>query len=1045
MISWIKKRIFGSRNAREVKKLLPLVEAINAKEKEYQSLTDEQLKAKTLEFKERLKNGQTLDDLQVEAFAVVKNTCRRLCGQKWKVCGIEIEWKIIPYDVQIIGGLALNQGKIAEMATGEGKTLVATFPLYLNALSGENVQLVTVNEYLAQRDSEWMGKIFEYLGLTVGYITNAMHPQEKKEIYQRDIVYGTASEFGFDYLRDNGMAMSPEYMVQRSYFYCIIDEVDSILIDEARTPLIISGQVDVSTHKYDKLKPRVSQLVRQQTELCANLIGEAEKLLKEDIKSEKGAELLYKVGIGTPKNRRFLKLMEDAKFKRVYEWADTMLNTDMRKEALQVLKEDLFYVIDEKNHQVIMTEKGRDVISYKDDPEEFAVPDLVSFYQELEDRKDISDQEKTKIRENFQRGYEEKMEKIHNVSQLLKAYSLFEKDVEYVVQDNKVLIVDEFTGRLQPGRRFSDGLHQALEAKENVQIEKETQTLATITIQNYFRLYKKLSGMTGTAETEADEFYQIYKMEVLVIPTNVPCVRRDMDDIIYKTKREKFNAIIDDVVEKHLQGRPVLLGTVAVDTSEVLSRLLKRRNIPHNVLNAKQHKKEAEVVAEAGQAGKVTIATNMAGRGTDIKLSPGVNSIWSVSRRSFLELTEKHEELWKDLAERGYINEHGVVQDKFKNMKSDAEFELAPSFKGVRSKVLKIMHHCLKGGLHIIGSERHESRRIDRQLRGRAGRQGDNGSSFFFISLEDDLMRLFGSDRIVGVMEKLGMEEGQELQSPILNRAIERAQKRVEERNFSIRKHTLEFDDVMNKQRAIVYENRKTILTAPSLKEFILERIDDLIDGYIEDTVDRKNPDVETIIAWYKNNWPMVASMDLGKLKEIHNVDEIKELLIKMMHTLYDQKEKYEGEVNLRRMERYVCLEVTDRLWKEHLRIMDDVRESSYLMAYGQREPLQEYKRSAFEAFSEFMQDVDKGIATEIFRLTSIVPHEVQGSFGNDLNFLHEILENYSSKKPQEVATNQADQGSIPKAPYIKTTEDVGRNEPCPCGSGKKYKKCCGR
>ena len=976
LLKWIKKRLIGSRNNREIKKIKPYVELINLKEIEYQSLTDDQLKAKTQEFKDRLKSGETLDDLLVEAFAAVKNTCRRLCGQKWNVCGYELEWKIIPYDVQLIGGIALHQGKIAEMATGEGKTLVATFPLYLNALSGENVQLVTVNEYLAQRDSEWMGKIYEYLGLSVGYITNAMSFQDKKAQYAKDILFGTASEFGFDYLRDNGMAMSPEQQVQRSHFYCIIDEVDSILIDEARTPLIISGQVDVSTQKYDKLKPRVAQLVKQQIELCSNYLSEAEKFLKEDIKSDKGAELLYKVGIGTPKNKRYLKLMEDAKYKRVFERADGILNTDFRKEALQVVKEDLYFFIDEKNHQVTMTEKGRDLISYKEDSNEFVVPDLVTFYQELEDRTDLTDVEKNKKREDFQRVYEDKMEKIHNIAQLLKGYSLFEKDVEYVVQDNKVIIVDEFTGRLQPGRRFSDGLHQALEAKENVKIEKETQTLATITIQNYFRLYKKLSGMTGTAETEADEFYQIYKMEVLVIPTNKPCVRNDMNDIIYKTKREKYNAIINDIEIKNKEGRPVLVGTVNVEVSEVLSRLLKRRGIPHNVLNAKQHQKEAEVVAEAGLSGKVTIATNMAGRGTDIKLGAGIND---------------------------------------------------------------------NGGLHIIGSERHESRRIDRQLRGRAGRQGDKGSSVFFISLEDDLMRLFGSDRIINVMEKLGMEEGQELESPILNRAIERAQKRVEERNFSIRKHTLEFDDVMNKQRLIVYDNRHMFLHIASLKDYILERIDNVIDMHFNALADTKQADLESEIEWFRGIWPMTPLIDKEKIKNVSHPKEVASMFKEIMHKLYEQKEKFEGELNLRRMERYVCLEVMDRLWKEHLRLMDDVRESSYLMAYGQRDPLQEYKRSAFAAFEDLMEDIDKEIATEIFRLTSVMPHEMtQTEPGKDVNFLHEILETYASKSPSEILTNQGEDSSRVKTPFVKTEKEIGRNEPCPCGSGKKYKKCCG-
>ncbi|MBN2143274.1 MAG: preprotein translocase subunit SecA [Candidatus Aureabacteria bacterium] len=978
MFKWLQKKILGSRNERVIKKLRPVVVRINEIEQQYQSLTDEQLKAKTVEFKERLKQGQTIEDIKVEAFAVVKNTCRRLCGQTWKVCGIEQTWNMVPFDVQLIGGLVLHSGKIAEMATGEGKTLVATLPLYLNALSGENVQLVTVNEYLAQRDSEWMGRIFEFLGLTVGYIKNEMYPEEKKEKYACDILYGTASEFGFDYLRDNGMATSPRYQVQRGHFYCIIDEVDSILIDEARTPLIISGAVESSSsHKYDRLKPRIADLVKKQSALCAEYVSEAEKVLKDDIGNEKGAELLYKVGIGFPKNKRFIKLMENARYKRVYEDTHTFMNTDLKKEENQIVKEDLFYVIDERSNQVNLTEKGRDTISRTEDPDEFVVPDLIQFYQSLDEDPDLPEEEKKRKKDKFQREYEERMEKIHNVSQLLKAFSLFEKDVEYVVQENKVIIVDEYTGRLQPGRRFSDGLHQALEAKEGVTIEKETQTLATITIQNYFRMYKKLAGMTGTAETEADEFYQIYKMEVVVIPTNVACVRKDRNDIIYKTKREKYNAIIDEVETCFEKGQPVLLGTVNVDTSEVLSRLMSRRKIPHNVLNAKQHQKEAEIVAMAGQKGKVTIATNMAGRGTDIKLGQGMNEL---------------------------------------------------------------------GGLHVIGSERHESRRIDRQLRGRSGRQGDNGASVFYIALEDDLMRLFGSDRIVKVMEKLGMEEGQELESPFLNKAIERAQKKVEERNFSIRKHTLEFDDVMNKQREILYENRNHILNDPSLKDFVLDKIGATIENRVTELLE-EIPDEERekiVLNWFTSTWPMIPpppSLE-GRTKP----EQIIPYLQGILNDIYNRKEKFEGEENLRQLEKFVCLETVDRLWREHLRDIDDIREGCYLMAYGQKDPLQEYKKAAFSAFSELMARIDNQISTDVFRMTTVSPESEKNPVAH-LNFLHEILESYtqSEKSPQQMATKSTQEG-VRRTPYVKPAEkSVGRNDPCPCNSGLKYKKCCGK
>ncbi len=985
IFNWIRKKIIGSKNTREVRKLWPVAHEIIAKEQEYQSLTDEQLRAKTQEFKERIKNGETLDDEKVEAFAAVKNACRRLCGKKWLVCGIEQEWQMIPFDVQIIGGLCLHSGRIAEMATGEGKTLVSTFALYLNALSGENVQLVTVNEYLAQRDSEWVGKVFEFLGLTVGYIKSMISHEDKKAAYGKDITYGTASEFGFDYLRDNGMALSMEYRVQRSHFYCIIDEVDSILIDEARTPLIISGAVEHSTQNqnYDKLKGRVAELVKKQITLCAEFVANGEKKLQHDIEDQEGALYLYRVGIGAPKNKRFLKLMEETQYKRIYEKTHTLMSSDLRREENQAIKEDLYFVIDEKSNQVNLTEKGRDSLSYKDDPDEFVVLDYVLFYQQLQENAEFSDEEKKQKEEAFQKSYQDKMEKIHTLSQLLKAYSLFEKDVEYVVQDNKVMIVDEFTGRLQPGRRFSDGLHQALEAKEGVKIEKETQTLATITIQNYFRLYKKLAGMTGTAETEADEFYQIYKMEVLVIPTNKPTQRADANDVIYKTKREKYNAMIDDIEQKYKAGQPVLVGTVNVEISEVLSRLIARRKIPHNVLNAKQHQREAEIVAEAGQKGRVTIATNMAGRGTDIKLGEGVTEL---------------------------------------------------------------------GGLHIIGSERHESRRIDRQLRGRAGRQGDPGSSVFYIALEDDLMRLFGSDRIVKVMEKLGMEEGQDLQSPLLNRAIERAQKKVEERNFSIRKHTLEFDDVMNKQRTVFYENRNRILATESLRDYVFEHVNAVVERGIAPFFDVEDEERDgKIQAWVKGKWPTLLLKDF----EDRKLDETLEVIEQQMREFYDQKEVTFGAEQVRHWERFVCLDVIDRLWKDHLRNMDDLRESAYLVAYGQRDPLQEYKKGSFVIFSDFMDLVDEEITTEVFKFplfqlqqqVEAVEHKKEAASkaaASSMQFMHEIIESYSGKNPAEIVTNAPEGESVP-VPYVKPENEVGRNDPCPCGSGKKFKKCCGR
>ncbi|MFA6294070.1 MAG: DEAD/DEAH box helicase, partial [Victivallales bacterium] len=678
MISNILKLIFGSKSDRDMKKYMPQVAKINEIEKTFQNLSEEQIKAKTQEFRDRLAKGETLDDILPEAFALVKNTCRRLCGQNVNVCGQELKWDMIPYDVQLMGGIALHKGTITEMATGEGKTLVATLPLYLNALVGKNCQLVTVNDYLAKRDSEWMGAIYKYLGLSVGCLQNSMTPSDRRDQYGCDITYGTNSEFGFDYLRDMGMAMNKDQVVQRNHYYAIIDEVDSILIDEARTPLIISGPVAVSTHQFDVLKPGVDELFKKQSFLCSRLIAEAREELKktEEGSAEEEAALikLVQVKFGMPQHRQLMHVLEDVSILRKIEKLESFVKSDQNRGLLQQVQSELFFVIDEKGHESDLTEKGRTAIS-PDNPDMFVLPDLLATIHDIDADATLDEAGKINKKQEFQEDFAKRSEKIHNISQLIKAYCLFEKDVHYVVQENKVLIVDEHTGRLMPGRRFSEGLHQALEAKENVSIERETQTLATITIQNYFRMYEKLAGMTGTAETEANEFHQIYKLDVIVVPSNKPCIRKDSNDCIYKTKREKYKAIIDEVKECHEAGQPVLLGTVSVEVSEIISRMLKRDRIPHTVLNAKNHQFEAEIVARAGQRGSVTVATNMAGRGTDIKLGEGVSAL---------------------------------------------------------------------GGLHVIASERHDSRRIDRQLRGRCARQGDPGSSRFYISLEDNLMRLFG-------------------------------------------------------------------------------------------------------------------------------------------------------------------------------------------------------------------------------------------------------------------------------------------------------------
>ena len=811
--------LFGTKRARDVKRLRPIVRRINELDEQYKSLSDDELKAKTPEFKERVAKGESLDSILPEAFAVVKNACRRLLGSKLVVCGHEIEWDMVPFDVQLMGGIVLHQGKIAEMQTGEGKTLVAAAPLYLNALTGRNVQLVTVNDYLALRDSQWIGHLYKWLGLTVGCIQNTMHPLERREQYACDVTYGTNSEFGFDYLRDNGMAQDVREQVQRDHYFAIVDEVDSILIDEARTPLIISGPAEFSHNQYKDLQPKVEKLFRRQEKLVDERLGAAKKAIEAG-DQEAARRLLYQVYHGMPKNKEFMRMIEDPAIRRIHEDVESMMLTEMHKDEARMFREELFFVIDEKMRDASLTDRGCAELN-PSDPEMFVVPDIVSAMAEI-DREGLSREERDRRRVEVQRRFAERSERIQNVSQLLKAYCLYEKDTDYVVMDNKVLIVDEFTGRILPGRRWSDGLHQAVEAKEGVEIERETQTLATITIQNYFRLYEKLSGMTGTAETEAQEFNDIYRLDVVVIPTNRPIRRVDENDQMYRTQREKFAAIIADVTERHRRGQPVLIGTVAVETSETLSRLFREAGIPHNVLNAKNHAREAEIVALAGQAGAVTIATNMAGRGTDIKLGEGV--VWTP----------------KEL-----IHSQVALDDR------------PPG----ESRTLRALLQERPCGLHVIGSERHESRRIDRQLRGRCARQGDPGSSRFYVSLEDNLMRLFGSDRIAGIMTRLGMQEGEPIEHRWLNHSIESAQRRVEQRNFSIRKRTLEYDDVMNRQRSIVYDFRSDVLAKEDVHGLALDILHDLVITQAEELLaDAKTSQPEDYAEWVSRLFPVAVS-----------------------------------------------------------------------------------------------------------------------------------------------------------------------------------------
>ncbi len=1011
-MQWLLKKILGTKNERDIKRLRPLVARVNAIEQEYQGLTDAQLQAKTAEFKARLAKGQTLDDIMCEAFAAVKNACRRLCGSEIQVCGRALKWDMVPFDTQIVGGIVLHQGKIAEMATGEGKTLVATMPVYLNALTGENVHVVTVNDYLARRDSEWMGAVYRYLGLTVGCIQNDMHPEQRRAEYAKDITYGTNAEFGFDYLRDKGMAYRPEDQVQRGHFYAIIDEVDSILIDEARTPLIISGPAPYSTHQYHEVKPSVERLVRRQRDLCTRLVAEAKELVEKG--DDEGAMLkLYQIAHGMPKNKQYLHMLEDPSIRRLAEKVELQMLTDLRKEQARELREELYFTIDEKGNDANLTEKGCETLS-PNDPNAYVLPDLVSELAVLDGDATLTEEQKFARRQELQNHYADKSERIHAVDQLIRAYCIYEKDVEYVVQNNQVIIVDEFTGRLMPGRRWSDGLHQAVEAKEGVEIERETQTLATITIQNYFRMYKKLAGMTGTAETEADEFHEIYKLDVVVIPTNRPVRRVDHNDLIYKTQREKYNAIIEEISSCFQRRQPVLVGTISVETSELLSRMLRRLNIPHNVLNAKNHQREAEIVALAGQAGAVTIATNMAGRGTDIKLGEGVIYL-----------------------ERDLVLSRTRLDDRL------------PTGGTLRKMLLE--KPC---GLHVIGSERHESRRIDRQLRGRCARQGDPGSSRFYVSLEDDLMRLFGSDRISGIMEKLGIQEGEVLEHPWLNRSIETAQRRVEQQNFSIRKRTLEYDDVMNKQREIIYGFRSEVVAAEQVREHLFSIIEDVVHAKLEEAVaDKDEHALREFVVWANSTFPVGLKVeDLAEGAEA--AEENFKRVMERVRKAYELKARLENPAALNSMERFIILQAVDSQWQDYLRNMDTLRQGVGLRAYGQRDPLVEYKHEAYSMFSDLMERIKLEVAGKMFR--SATSPEAAWKFLAHLpqTYVHDEVTALGTPSaaarsvPAAVSGNEAAMAAAlnaPKpAPFRREDPKVGRNEPCPCGSGKKYKKCCG-
>lgn len=990
MLSFLLKGFSGRHYRKFLESARPIVARINELEKSYQSLTDEQLRAKTDEFRARIKAGESLDKILPEAFATVKNGARRMVGRKVVVCDHELTWDMVHFDVQLIGGIALHQGKISEMATGEGKTLVGTLPLYLNALTGRNSQLVTVNDYLARRDSEWMGHLYQFLGLTVGCIQQQMPSSERRDMYGRDITYGTASEFGFDYLRDNGMATRKEDQVQRDYWYCIVDEIDSILVDEARTPLIISGPAPIEREQpFTRVKPTVERLVADQLRLCNRFIGEAEELLKsgatQDAKQQ-AARRMLQVKVGHPKNKKLLRLQETPEWRKLLDKVETELSSDLQKEELYRLKEELFYSIDERQHQADLSELGRRRLR-PDNPDAFVLPDLATEYSEIDRDSSLAPEKKEEAKLASQQRYAEVSEEIHTISQLLRAYSLYERDVEYVVQDGKVLIVDENTGRVMPGRRWSDGLHQAVEAKENVTIERETRTYATITIQNYFRLYEKLAGMTGTAETEATEFNDIYRLAVQVIPTNRPCIRIDRNDSIFKTRRDKYGAVVKEIEEAHRRGQPVLVGTVSVDSSEVLSRMLKRTGIVHSVLNAKYHEQEAEIVTRAGQRGAVTIATNMAGRGTDIKLGQGVRDL---------------------------------------------------------------------GGLYVIGTERHESRRIDRQLRGRCSRQGDPGLTKFFLSLEDDLMRLFLQGNLASRLMEGSMKEGEELEHPWLNRSIESAQKKVEQQNYSQRKRLLQYDDVLNQQREVVYGIRNGAIHADRPKDIIMEQVEEEIATRLENSgVGEKGGATQTalegFLGWVNGTFPISL-----KAEELvgNDVTQLTKAVLEKVRSAYAVKESVEEPEALGAIERYIVINAIDHHWQEHLTEMEELRRSIGLRSYGQKDPLVEYKGEAFKYFEELMQNVRLQICTGLFRSASnlsafenmlaILSRNAKAVGPTNVPMASAQSASAQVASPVAEAPAEGEELQLPKVPVRRDAPKVGRNDPCPCGSGKKYKNCHG-
>ena len=998
MLGSVLSKFFGSKSDKDIKVIVPRVKEINAIYDTLSSLSDSELISQYQDLKKELKNliiskkeelissnedidliDETLNKLETDflnqnlpkVFAIVKDASRRLCGQEVTVMDQKIDWNMVHYDEQLIGGIVLHEGKVAEMKTGEGKTLVSTLPVVLNALTGRGVHVITVNDYLAERDSQWMGCIYKFLGLTVGCNLAQLNNIDRSAVYNCDITYGTNSTFGFDYLRDN-MTFRSEDQVQHQHVFAIIDEVDSVLIDESRTPLIISGQVDTpSNQQYDVWRNKIENLIKRQNSLVNQLIDEAESLLDSD-KKEAGLKLLV-ASKGAPRNKKLIKIMQQEGIKQLCFQIESEYIRDKRTAEID---DQLFFTIDERSNITDLCDKGRAELS-PENPEDFVIPDLGEIFHDVDNEK-IDSKEKMIKKEKAQLLHSERSDQIHTINQLLKAFSLFFKDEEYIVKDGKVQIVDEHTGRIMHGRRYSDGLHQALEAKERVVIEKETQTVATITIQNYFRMYEKLAGMTGTAMTEAPELMEIYKLDVVEIPTHRSVVRKDHDDLIYKTKREKYNACIDKIRDLSEIGQPVLVGTTSVEESETLSRLLRKSKIQHNVLNAKQHGSEAEIVARAGHKGAVTISTNMAGRGTDIKLGEGVDEL---------------------------------------------------------------------GGLFILGTGRHESRRIDLQLRGRAGRQGDPGESVFYLSLEDNLMRLFGSERIAKVMDRLGLKEGEVITHSMVSKSIERAQKKIESRNFSMRKNLIEYDDVMNSQRSVVYDRRNQALGGSDINE----EIDNILINYVELVMDENMPSSkkhEWNIENMKEDLINTLSIDISNfIKDISDKEGFKKIILDESKKILDFKEELSESGIFEQFKKFVVFRTIDQNWKEHLHSMDQLKEGINLRAYGQKNPLVEYKREGYEMFNNMILETDKETLKRIFR-SNIVRDENQqySSSTRNINLSHD-------KGPADLAsipnpTNAQPNPSLAKkrSPIIKTDKKYGRNDKVKISNGTqtkelKYKK----